>query len=411
MTWDVIVVGAGPAGATTAALLAEQGVRVALLDKARFPRVKPCAEYVNPEAVRILDRLGVRDQVLDAGAAVFRGMRVASPGGRTVAIDYQADAGRPAIGLSRERLDALLVVRCRDLGVEVLEGTRARDVIVEENVVRGIHASESGRPVALSASIVVGADGHHSSVARSLRLDLPVRWPRRIGLAAHFDDFPLSDGLGEIHVGRAGYCGIAPQEEGRVNVAMVVDLDRFEARSGPPDAFFDATLRRYPPLAGRLEHARRVSPVRGVGPLARRVRRVSGAGFLLVGDAAGFFDPITGEGIYDALRGGELAAATVAAALGRGAATAAALRDYDTQRHREFAAKRRAAWLAQLFVVSPRLMDYAFARLARDPRAVATMTGVFGNYRDAGELLRPGFLWRALRPWRPGGHDAECQRD
>lgn len=396
MTWDVVVVGGGPAGATTAAVLAQRGARVALVDKARFPRVKPCAEYVNPEAVRVLERLGVQERVLGAGAAVFRGMRVSSPAGYAVAIDYHADVGRPALGLSRERFDALLVERCRELGVTVFEGTRVRDVVVDDGVVRGVRASGS---TTLAARIVVGADGHHSTVARLLGLDSPVRWPRRIGLAAHYESFPLTDNLGEIHVGPAGYCGIAPQEEGRVNIAMVVDMARFAARAGPPDAFFEAALRGWPALAGRLAEARRVSPVRGVGPLARRVRKVSGAGFLLVGDAAGFFDPITGEGIYDALRGGELAAAAIAAALDGDDDLAVALRRYDMARRREFASKRHAAWLAQLFVVSPKLMDYAFSRLRRDPEAVATMTGVFGNYRDASELFHPGFLWRALRPW------------
>lgn len=398
MIWDAVVVGAGPAGASTAALLAERGLQVALLDKARFPRVKPCAEYVNPEAARILERLGLREAVLAAGAAQFRGMRVHSPGGHIVPIDYVADAGRPALGLSRFRLDALGVERCRELGVTVLEATRVRDVIVENGVVRGVRGTGPAGSVELRGRVVVGADGHHSSIARALGLDLPVRWPRRIGLAAHVEGFALSGDMGEIHVGRAGYCGIAPQEDGRVNVAMVVDSTRFEARAGRPDDFFEAALRGYPGLIGRVDGARRVSPVRGVGSLARRVRRVTGDGYVLVGDAAGFFDPITGEGIYDALRGGELAASAIITSLERGGATAEALRQYDEARQHEFGNKRRAAWLAQLFVISPRLMDYAFDRLASDPVAVATMTGVFGNYRDAGELLRPRFLWRALRP-------------
>jgi flavin-dependent dehydrogenase len=204
--------------------------------------------------------------------------------------------------------------------------------------------------------------------------------------------------MGEMHVGADGYCGIAPQESGHANVAMVVEMDRFERRSMSVDAFFDAALRSYSLLADRLTSSARVTQVRGVGPLARKVRHVSGDGFLLVGDAAGFFDPFTGEGIYDALRGGELAAATIGNALERGDFCARSLASYERARRQELGAKRRAGWLVQAFVRSPAMMDYAIRRLSTRPTEAATMTGVLGNYRDADALLSPRYLWRVLRP-------------
>jgi geranylgeranyl reductase family protein len=396
--YDVLIVGAGPAGTSTAILLAERGCRVALLDKARFPRVKPCAEYVNPEAARVLDRLGLLERVRTEGAASFNGMRLVSPGGRELRLDFAADGGGRALGLSRRRLDALAVERCRELGVDVLEGVRVRDMLRADGVVRGVRASRRGEPVELYGRVTVGADGHHSAVARALGLDQPTRWPRRIGLAAHVEGFPLYDDLGEMHVSVHGYCGMAPQEDGRVNAAMVVDIARFERRQGTVEAFFDAALRGYPGMMPRATFARRVTPVRGVGPLARRVRQVHGNGYLLVGDAAGFFDPFTGEGIFDALRGGELAAEAIGAALERGDVSAGGLAAYAEARRAAFAPKRRAALLVQLFVRSPRLLDYAAARIAARPRVASTMTGVLGDYRDAGIVLSPRFLWSALRP-------------
>jgi len=398
MIYDTIVVGAGPAGTSTAIGLAERGVRVALVDKARFPRVKPCAEYVNPEAMRILDRLGLLHDVEAAGAAVFRGMSVISPGGRQLALDYSADAGRHALGISRRIMDTLAVERCRSLGVEVFEGTRVRTVTTGYGIVGTIGATQAGRPIEVHGRVIVGADGHHSAVARLLGLDLHVRWPRRIGLAAHLDHFSLIDEMGEMHVGPDGYCGIAPQEDGRVNVAMVVGMDAVQQRSASVESFFDAALLTYPALAERVRSAQRVTPVRGVGPLARRVLRVSGNGYLLVGDAAGFFDPFTGEGIFDALHGGELAAEAIAAALDVGNTSGTALGAYDRARRAAFAEKRRAAWLVQAFVRSPRLMDYAIERIAARPTVRATMTGVLGDYRDAGLVLSPRFLLAALRP-------------
>jgi flavin-dependent dehydrogenase len=295
-------------------------------------------------------------------------------------------------------MDALAVERCRRLGVDVFEGTHVRTVKTGYGAVGSVAATQRGRSVEVAGRVIVGADGHHSAVARLLDLDLPLRWPKRIGLAAHLDGYPLIDEMGEMHVGPDGYCGIAPQEDGRVNVAMVVSMDAVKQRSVSVESYFDAALLSYPAMEARVRAARRVTPVRGVGPLARRVVRVSGNGYLLVGDAAGFFDPFTGEGIFDALHGGEIAAAAIATALDAGDTSGAALAAYDTARHQAFANKRRAGWLVQAFVRSPRLMDYAIERIAARPSVRSTMTGVLGDYRDAGMVLSPRFLWAALRP-------------
>jgi flavin-dependent dehydrogenase len=324
-------------------------------------------------------------------------MRVFAPGGATVALDYNADDGRHALGISRHALDLLAIDRCRALGVDVFEGSRVRAIATGGR--RGsLTAIQHGTTIEVRGRIIVGADGHHSAVTRLLDLDLPLRWPRRIGLAAHLEGFTLSGEMGEMHAGRDGYCGIAPQESGRVNAAMVVDMARFQQRGGSVEAFFDAELSAYPALSNRMQVARRVTPVRGVGPLARRVRQTTGDGYLLVGDAAGFFDPFTGEGIFDALHGGELAAAAIAIALDRGDTSATGLASYERARREAFADKRRAAWLVQAFVRSPRLMDYALARIAMRPAVRTTVTGVLGDYRDAGALLSPRFLWATLRP-------------
>jgi geranylgeranyl reductase family protein len=398
--YDAVVVGAGPAGTSTAIGLAARGLRVALLDKARFPRVKPCAEYVNPQALLVLQRLGLLERVRDAGAVVFPGMRVVAPGGGRLALDFEADAGRHALGISRRVLDQLAVERCRELGVTVVDGAHVRALLRDGRRVTGVRASRQGGVLDVTGRVVAGADGHHSAVARLLGLEqrLGRIWPRRIGLAAHLEGYTLEDGLGEMHVGRDSYCGLAPQEGGRVNAAMVVDLGRFARRSGSVEQFFDAELRAYPAMRERVAVARRVSPVRGVAPLARRVRQAYGDGFVLAGDAAGFLDPFTGEGIYDALRGGELAAEAIAAALERCDTSAAGLAGYAAARRRAFAEKRRAAWLVQGFLRSPRLLDYAVARAAARPAIGATLTGVMGEYRAAGIVLTPRFLWGALRP-------------
>jgi flavin-dependent dehydrogenase len=128
------------------------------------------------------------------------------------------------------------------------------------------------------------------------------------------------------------------------------------------------------------------------------VHRVSGDGFLLVGDAAGFLDPFTGEGIYRALRGAELAAAVLHEALRRGDTRDAMLSPYRELRRAEFAAKEAVCWIIQGLLAWPALLGYALRRLEGRPSVAGILGGVLGDYRPAGDALRPAFLWSLLRP-------------
>jgi flavin-dependent dehydrogenase len=244
---------------------------------------------------------------------------------------------------------------------------------------------------------VVAADGLHSAVARSLGLERPVAWPRRLGLVARYEGAPSIAQAGEMHVGPGLYCGLAPVGGGLVNVGLVGALGAKPAgeRTAP---FFERRLRELPGVARALRDARRVTPVRGAGPLARRVRRVAGPGYLLVGDAAGFLDPFTGEGIYRALRGAELAARAVEQVLRRADATPVG---YPRARHAAFAAKERVCLLVQGFLSSYRLFDYVVGHLAERPHLAAVLAGVLGDYRPAARALQPAYLWALLAPGGP----------
>src|SRR5829696_4966500 len=184
---DVFVVGGGPAGSVSSWLLAERGHRVLLLDKASFPRHKACSEYVNPAGVRLLRELGVEDAVLAAGPHRMEAMLVHAPGGRHFLADFDgAEAGRAALGLSRYRLDHLLLQRAEAAGVSIVQRAHVRRALVEERRVVGVETTIDGAPVELRAPLVIGADGRHSAVRRSLGLEVPIRWPQRTGLIAHY---------------------------------------------------------------------------------------------------------------------------------------------------------------------------------------------------------------------------------
>ncbi|MDQ3413262.1 MAG: FAD-dependent monooxygenase, partial [Chloroflexota bacterium] len=316
---EVIVVGGGPAGSTVATTLAEAGHRVLLLDKAAFPRHKACSEYINPAAAQLLCRLGLGDALRHAGAHRMAAMLVHAPDGRRFVADFaRAEPGQAAFGLSRYRLDHLLLERAKAAGVTVRERAHVRQVVREGGRVVGVAATINGDREWLRSSLVIGADGHNSVVSRELGLDTTVRWPRKTGLVAHYRGVTGLVRSGEMHVASGLYAGLAPLEDGLTNVAVVAGGHAVTARSGSIEAFFTESLRAIPAVARKLDGAERVGGIRGAGAMARRARRTAGAGYLLIGDAASFLDPFTGDGIYEALRAAQLAAPVASAALRAG---------------------------------------------------------------------------------------------
>jgi menaquinone-9 beta-reductase len=388
-----VVVGAGPAGSSTAALLARQGQHVVLLDRARFPREKPCAEYLSPGVADALDRIGALDRVLALHPARPQGMRIQTASSSFVLRYDGSDVPRTGLGLPREALDAALVEHAAKQGAEVRERTHALGAMVEDGRVVGVRVRDGERIEEIKADFVVGADGIHSVVSRSLGLDRAARWPARLGLIARYAGVPLGP-FGEMFVGHGFYCGVAPVGSGMVNVGLVGPMER--PQNGEPiERFFERRLAQVPGARELLSAGRRVTSVRGVGPLARRVSRVSGPGYLLVGDAAGFLDPFTGEGVHRALLGGELAAQSIVHAMERDDRRPVG---YEAARRKAFADKERVCLLVQLFLACPPLFSRLLQHLAHRPAVARQLAGVLGDYRPAAPALRPRYLWSLLRP-------------
>ena len=407
--WDAVVVGAGPAGSATAAHLARAGLDVLLVDRSRFPRDKPCSEYLSPGATPLLERLGVAEEVERSAHAKLAGMKVVSPGGAVMCGRFAAAHPYPSprpysYALPRTTLDAILVRAAARAGATLREGVAVEDLSRDARAVSGVVArTGSGMREAVRARVVIGADGLRSVVARRLGLRCTSP-PRRIAFTAHVADVRGMDGMGELHVGRSGYVGMGPIGGGVTTVALVLPLARVRAEAGglgglDHRAAWFAELERFPGLRGRFDVRRMVREVLVTGPFAQwsRASVADEGGALLVGDAADFFDPFTGQGIYSALRGAELAADTVTAALRHGGSVGrAALAPYRRARLAAFAGKWVLERLIGLGVGWPALTERVVARLARRPDLADLLVGATGNFVPARAALAPRVLARLL---------------
>ncbi|MBI4277558.1 MAG: FAD-dependent oxidoreductase [Armatimonadetes bacterium] len=314
MIADVLVIGAGPAGSATALDLARRGVGVVLVDRARFPRPKPCGDYLNPRAAAALQRLGLHDTLRTCGGRVLRGLHIVTPKGRSAEVSFP---GTPGMAIERAHLDALLVRAAAGAGAILLE-EHVVGAVEREGSGWTVRAAWRGRGVTLRADILVGADGFHGRCAHWLGLagrSAPTHVSPRFSIGGYFEGVDGAGDLEEMHLGDGVYCGVSPLD-GAANITMALPAAALRAQG--PDRAFWTGVRRLPGLAPRLERARVPGALRATGPLRPYRRMPAAPRAALVGDAAGFLEPLTGQGVSLALLSAARAAEAIAASLGRG---------------------------------------------------------------------------------------------
>jgi 2-polyprenyl-6-methoxyphenol hydroxylase-like FAD-dependent oxidoreductase len=374
---------------------------VTLLDRDRFPRHKACSEYMSPETVRHLDALGVLPTLERGGGAPLEGTRVHGPSGSMLVGRFALAGGTPfrstGLGLARHLLDATLLDAARALGVTVHEEVVVQDLLRDAaGAIGGVRSrGAQGTVREWRARCVVGADGLGSVVARRAGLHAQGRL-RRVAFVAHVAGVQNLTMTTELHVARDGYVGVNALGAGIANVAVVVPADRARAAKGDATRFFAERIAATPGVRDRVDPRRIVRDVIVTGPFDASSRCSTTDGAVLVGDAADFFDPFTGEGICCALRGAELVADALGEALHSGSPiTSRSLRGYRTARRKAFLGKWIVERLIGYGMLAPALFDRGVGRLERRDLA-NTLIGVTGHFVSPWRVINPVFMAKMI---------------
>jgi menaquinone-9 beta-reductase len=362
---DVVIVGAGPAGSLAAIILSRAGLRVRVFDRARFPRLKLCGDTLNPGALRTLARL-VSIDTLRTSALPIDGMLLTGPGGVSVRGLYGGGISGHAV--ERRVLDQWLLDRAVESGACVEQECAADAVITDGEHVTGVRVRTRQRSTRVPARIVIAADGRHSRLAFTAGLAQHPPQPRRWAIGAYFEGVEGRSTLGEMHVRTGHYIGVAPMPGGLTNACLVVPLEQGGATWRDAAALLTARLRQDPVLGARVASARMVEAPAILGPMAVDVRTPGLPGLLLAGDAAGFIDPITGDGLTFALRGAEMAAEVALDVLAGKTRAESAVHELARRRREAFAAKWRVNRSLRRLVASPHAVNVAAGAARIAPR-------------------------------------------
>ncbi len=335
---DVFVIGGGPAGATTATLLAQAGLRVVLADKDKHPRFH-IGESLLPHNLPLLDRLGVRDKV-EASAMRKHGIEFVSPyHGKSVRYDFAhaLDKRFPySFQVRRSSFDEVLLRNAAAKGAQVLEECRVSDVAFAEGGDPVISARlADGALRQWRARFVVDASGRETLLAA--QLGVKARNPRNNSAAifGHFTNARRLEGRDEGHITIVwfdqGWFWFIPLSDGTTSVGAVCPAEVFKSRGADMESFFRTLIASSPEIADRLKDATLQGGVTATGNYSYFATRCSGARFLLAGDAAAFIDPVFSTGVYLAMVSGFWAAEAVQGCLAAPAKSAKLLRRYEAR--------------------------------------------------------------------------------
>ena len=396
--FDVVVIGGGPAGSTVAALVAEQGFRTLLLEREPTPAFK-VGESLMPATYWTFKRLGVLDRL---GASAFvrkHSVQFFGSSGKASAPFYFSENDPRDCSITwqvlRSEFDRLLLDNARDKGAEIVQGAMVLDVLFDGERATGVRARLPDKQVVeIEASVTVDASGQSALIARRLRVKATEPTLKKASVFTHFRGGVRDDGIDEgatliLHTqNKDSWFWYIPLPDDRVSVGVVGDLDYLlQSRKGlDDDEIFAEELAKCLPMQERLAPARQLFPAKVTKDFSYRADRIAGDGWVLVGDAFGFLDPVYSSGVLLALQSGEMAADTICAALRDGDTSADRLGAFGPEFTRGMEAVRK---LVYAFYTR----DFSFARfLKAHPHCKQGIVDILSGNLTAdsvGEVFQP----------------------
>lgn len=352
---DVIVIGGGPAGSTVAALVAATGRQVRLFERAQFPRFA-IGESLMPETYWTFRRLGVLDQLKASTFPRKHSVQFFGPSGRGSVPFYFADTNPHESAVTwqvlRGPFDEMLLDNARAKGVQVHQGTRVLNVLWEGERATGVRAQfAEGQTRDFAAQVVVDATGQSALIGRKLKLTQPEPELKKASIYTHYRGGQRDEGIDQgatliLHTAnRDSWFWYIPLSDDVVSVGVVGAIDYLlQGRAAAVQTIFDQELAQCRPLQERLQHAEQLFPVKTTKDFSYRARRMAGEGWVLVGDAFCFLDPMYSSGVYLALKSGEMAADAIAGAFAKGDFSAAQLGGFGPELVRGMEAVRKMVY-------------------------------------------------------------------
>ena len=317
--YDVIVIGGGPAGSTTAALVAEYGHRVLLLEREKFPRFQ-IGESLMPGTYWSFERLGILDKLKESAFVRKYSVQFFSGSGKGSAPFYfnKHDSHESSVTwqVLRSEFDQLMMDNAAEKGAEVKQGASVHQVHFDGNRATGVQVTfRNGRVKDLWAHVVVDATGRSTLISRKLGTKTVEPRLKKASIFSHFKGAYRDEGIDEGATlilntrDKDSWFWSIPLQNDVVSVGVVGGLDYLlQNREGSPQDIFQAELDLCPSMKERLAGAEQVFPMKVTQDFSYRSRELAGEGWVLVGDAFGFIDPVYSSGVFLALKSGEMAA-------------------------------------------------------------------------------------------------------